>query len=231
MDNLAQLFPPFRHATHSWNRVAAFALAALAIGGTGIGCGRGEPLPPAVVAATPPTTEAPAEPGEPDRGEMPEEPSFAAGPVAAWTYAMGWEEFHRTWVARFEILASQSPPESALLPYADAVTYHGASWGIQPAEIQLLLMDDSRNAYLTDGIQHPRGTEEAHRVSVSAPELDALGWTALQQGETVQIGNGGSGIRLVGAVRAGPSCNTCHDFADREWAGALIYRFQEIADD
>lgn len=231
MVNLAQLFLHFVYSSPPWHPAVGQALCLGLVGGLLVGCGPPEPGPSRRATPVSPSTglDGPvSEPSSPDPVDVFHTPP---DPLAAWTFADTPDDFHQTWMARFALLASAEPEESTLLPYADAIMRYGASWGIEPADIEQILLDSTGQPYRRTGSDHPPTLADNDSRPPDPAWLNALGWNTLLGGGGLQLTDQGSGIRLVGPLIAQPSCMGCHSYDDGEVVGAFVYRFSEIADD
>lgn len=153
-----------------------------------------------------------------------------AGLGETWTYAASLDDFHDTWLTRFALSADPPASENALLPYADAISYQGSAWGLDPADIGVVLLQPDGSAKHFRGVQHPTSDPTEASVAQGRPEMFVPDWSSLEVDGSIKLRSDGLGLFVAGPVVAS-DCKQCHDYPTGQVLGALIYRFTEIADD
>ena len=154
--------------------------------------------------------------------------AYGAETEPEWTYASDLADFHAVWRTRLEHSGFPSANGTALLPYVDALAFLGASWGVDPGAITLLLHRADGQFVSGAGAVHP----PAHGSGASVDWDSALvDWSAWRSG--AEITHRADGLRLLvaGPVTVTPACLRCHNYPEGAVAGALIYPFFEIPDD
>lgn len=152
-------------------------------------------------------------------------------PMAGWTIEPDLEAFHDTWTAHAVRSARKTPTEDTLVPYADATTYHGASWGLSKTPPVLYLFTDTGHAYRYPEGRHGMEPPGEPRAAADLDSLAAIGLDQLQAGEDVHITYDGNGLRMLGALRAAGACGACHEEDGDRLLGVYFYAFSEIPDD
>jgi len=140
-------------------------------------------------------------------------------------------DFHLVWLTR--LAQSSAPPvsEDTLLPYADALEFQGASWGLDPGEIGLLLLHEEGQATFRHGIVHPDRDTTTQRLTGGEITETVPLWAALRDAQDIAYSCDGFQLFIAGYIRYSPDCMRCHDGKAGEVAGALVYSFTEIPDD
>src|SRR5262249_34482271 len=99
----------------------------------------------------------------------------------------------------------------------------GRRWKLRRVELVSLLTHDEPVVYVTD--QLPR-MDLLRDVPVrSLDDFEALNLPRLGRGEDVIALQTESRLRMLGAVRAGKQCLSCHDAQRGDWLGAVSYNF------
>ncbi len=190
----------------------------------------------AAVPPPPETTVAPPPPSVSAEAPAPESPATATPtwdgePLGPWTVANRLSEFHVTWTEAVALSAHGPAEPDGLVPYADAVTHQGESWGLSTDGPDLVLVDTQGHAYRYVAARHGLAPVSEAREPVDHAVLSEWGWAALESGEGLTTRFDGTQMEVLGALRAEGACATCHDGSEDRLLGALRYTFHEIADD
>ena len=187
-------------------------------------------VPPPLETTTTPPHPASEQPSAPESPTTPE-PFWDTDPLGAWTVAKRLSEFHATWTEALALSAHGPAEPDGLVPYADAVTHQGESWGLSTDGPELLLVDTQGHAYRYEDGRHGLAPLSEAREPVDQAVLSQWGWEALASGKVLSVRIEGTQMEVLGALRAEGACATCHDDGKDGLLGALRYTFHEIADD
>lgn len=158
-------------------------------------------------------------------------PTWDGEALGPWTVANRLSEFHATWIEAVALSAHGPAAPDALIPYADAVTHQGESWGLSKAGPVLVLLDTQGHAYRYRNGRHGIAPDAEVREPLDKETLSTWGWDALASGEELIVDFSGTQMEVLAALRGEGACATCHDGAEDRLLGALRYTFHEIADD
>lgn len=120
------------------------------------------------------------------------------------------------------------------LPYGSARRQKdsnlGGAWTLERLDLISVLLHAMPVAYLSDRL--PAMEELRGAMTRPLNDFEASGLASLNDGEDVFIDESTRGdttdIRMVGALRAGESCATCHEVPRGTLLGAFSYRLSRV---
>jgi hypothetical protein len=122
---------------------------------------------------------------------------------------------------RRHVAGFQSHQFSSLPPGVDGE--EGRHWKLRRVELMSLLTHDEPGVYVTDKL--PR-MDMLRGVPVrSLDEFESMNLPRLGRGEDVIALQSGTRLRMLGAVRAGNQCLSCHEAQRGDLLGAFSYHF------
>jgi hypothetical protein len=97
------------------------------------------------------------------------------------------------------------------------------TWGARTVELVSLLKFDEPRVYLSNNLPQMDDLRAAETRPLDAFEAESL--AALRDGATIQAGDFGNHVRMLGAVRAASQCMACHAVEHGALLGAFSYDF------
>ncbi len=199
-------------------------------------CGKLAPVTPKPVIETsdvvsPETSPALSLPSREGNVNPVDVPAWDTDPMSAWVVANSLAEFHATWTEYCAQSAAGPIAPDSLVPYADALTHNGESWGLSTSVPELILLDTEGYAYRYPEGRHGIAPAKEKRFPLDTATLQKLDWSTLESGQELHTRNAGSTLHVLGALRAVGVCQECHQMPENTLLGAYHYALHEIADD